>query len=95
MLPAEQQGQRGGGEGVFAEVRLNPVERRVAVVDNHIAHFEPAAVDLATAHAHDDEGQAPQTVLRHLSGRGHPFFEGDHHGATALRADVAAQLGEQ
>ena len=95
VLSAEQQGQRGGSDRVLGNIFLNPVERRVTLVDDHIAQVEPAAVDIATTHANDDEGQASQAIPRHVFGSGRPFFDDDHHGAAALGADVAAELGEQ
>ncbi len=54
-----------------------------------------AIADRATGHPDDDEGEARPPLVGHMAGCGHPFRQGDHHGATAFGVDVAAQLGEE
>ena len=77
------------------DVRSDPVERLVALVDHDVAQVEPALGDRTVGHTDHDEGQARPVLLRRVTRIRQAFVQIDQDGSGSLGRDRAAQLGEQ
>ena len=66
------------------DVRRDPVQRLVALVDHDITQVEPALGDRTVIHADHDEGQARSVLLRCVTRVRQAIVQIDQDGGGAL-----------
>ena len=94
VLPAQQQGEGRRGNGMVGDVLRNPLQRRIALIDRHVAQIEPTVVDRTVRQAHHHERQAHSGFHHRFARVRQPLVQVDQDCASSLGRDLATQFSE-